>query len=149
MDIRVTGTRFNVTAYNADHEEKVVLVSGAVQITSKENSEKTNLLPSQMYMSENGYNRVEQVDIKNYTSWVDGCYYCENENLGSILKRLSRYYGVEITCEQTISRVIFSGKLDLKENLSDIFEGIAFSLPVTYREDDGGYVINPAKKAAN
>jgi hypothetical protein len=145
MDIRVMGTQFNVTAYETDHEEKVVLVSGSVQITSKENNGKTNLLPNQMYMSENGHNHVEQVDTKNYTSWVDGCYYCENESLGSILNRLSRYYGIEITCEQAISRVIFSGKLDLKENLSDIFDGIAFTLPVTYRENDGAYIISPAR----
>jgi ferric-dicitrate binding protein FerR (iron transport regulator) len=145
-DVRVTGTKFNVTAYEMDNEEKIVLVSGAVQITSKENFEETLLLPNQMYWSENGHSRVEQVNVKNYTSWVNDCYYCENERLSSILKRLSRYYGVEIACEQTIAQVIFSGKLDLKEHISDIFDGIAFTLPITYAEENGKYVVRSVRK---
>jgi hypothetical protein len=54
---------------------------------------------------------------------------------------LSRYYGAEITCDPAITGVIFSGKLDLKDNLSDIFEGISFTLPVTFYENDGKFII--------
>ena len=147
IDVQVLGTRFNVTAYDADSERKIVLVSGSVQITSKKDNEVVRLLPEQMYLSENGQSQVVNVDIQRYISWIEGIYYCENENLGGILQRLSRYYGVEIACDPTIAEVVFSGKLDLKDNLSDICEGISFTLPVSYTQQDGKYIISKIKKS--
>ena len=141
IDIRVLGTKFNVAAYEADNEQKVVLVSGSVQINPKNIGENILLLPDQMYLSENGHDRVETVDTKKYTSWIDRIYYCENENMEIILQRLSRYYGVEIICDPSIAKEIFSGKLDLKDNVSDIFSGISFTLPISFEENDGKYLI--------
>ena len=141
MNIQVLGTKFNVTAYEADNEKKVVLVSGSVQVTSKKDEKITRLLPEQMYWSEDGQSHVEKVDTRKYISWIDGVHYCENENLESILLRLSRFYGVEIICDPSIAKVVFSGKLDLKENMSDIFEGISFTLPISFTENNGKYNI--------
>ena len=145
MNVQVLGTKFNVTAYETDHEKKVVLVSGLVQIVSKKDKTTTRLLPNEMYLSENGQSHIEKVDTGKHISWIDGTYYCENENLKSILQRLSRYYGVEIICDPVLAGVIFSGKLDLKENLSDIFDGISFILSVSYSGNDGKYIISRAK----
>ena len=145
LDVRVLGTRFNVNAYDAENEKKIVLVSGAVELVSKKDEEITRLLPDQMYQMENGQSHVTRVDTRKYIAWIDGIYYCENEDLGKILHKLSRYYGVEISCEPAISKVVFSGKLDLKENLTDIFKGISFTLPVSYSKDDGKYTITKLK----
>ena len=146
LDVRVLGTKFNVTAYNADDEKKIVLVSGSVQINSKKDEKTTRLHPNQMYISGKEQNHIENVDTKKYTSWIDGIYYCENENLGSILQRLARYYGVEITCDLPISKVVFSGKLDLKDSLSDIFNNISFTLPISYVEENGKIMISGIKQ---
>jgi hypothetical protein len=145
VDVQVLGTKFNVTAYDADDDKKIVLISGSVQINSKKNKNTTRLLPDQMYTLEKGHSHIETVDTKKYISWIDGIYYCENEYLSSIFQRLSRYYGVEIICDQSISKVVFSGKLDLKDNLSDIFKNISFSLPISYMEENEKYVISGMK----
>lgn len=145
LNIQVLGTQFNVTAYDADDEKKIVLVSGSVQIESKKDENIIRLNPDQMYTSEQGQSHVETVDTKKYTSWIDGIYYCEDEFLCHIFQRLSRYYGVEIVCDQSISEVEFSGKLDLRENLSDIFNNISFTLPISYVEENGVFLISEVK----
>ena len=145
LDVRVLGTKFNVTAYDAESEKKIVLVSGSVELVSKKDEQVTHLLPDQMYHLANGQSHITSVDTRKYISWIDGIYYCEDEDLGSILHRLSRYYGVEISCDPAISKVVFSGKLDLKENLTDIFEGISFTLPVSFSKDGGKYTITKLK----
>lgn len=144
IDVQVLGTRFNVTAYE-DDEKKIVLVSGLVQIVSKKGENITHLLPDQMYCTGNGEDHVETVDTRKHISWIDGIYYCEDENLETILQRLSRYYGVEITCDPSVAGVVFSGKLDLKENIFDIFKGISFTLPVSITENEGKYLISRLK----
>jgi hypothetical protein len=140
VDIRVLGTKFNVTAYEDDPEKRIVLVSGSVQIKSTE--KETVLSPNQMYSYNTQQSRIDIVNTQKYTSWIDGIYYCENESLGTIFQRLSRYYGTRIMLDETLAPVIFSGKLDLKENLSDILDGIAFTLPITYIEKDGSYTVS-------
>ena len=145
MDVQVLGTKFNVTAFESDAEKKIVLVSGLVQIIPKKDEKPVNLLPDQMYCFENGISHIEKVDTRKHIAWIDGVYFCENESLGSILQRLTRYYGKEITCEPSLAGIHFSGKLDLKENLSDIFEGISFILPLSYSEKNGKYFISGKK----
>ena len=144
VDVRVLGTKFNVSAYEVE-KEIIVLVSGAVQIISKKDENITDLLPNQMYWSENGQSHVKVVDTRKYISWIDGIYFCEKESLGAILQKLSVFYGVEIVCEPSISKVIFSGKLDLKENLSDIIDGISFTIPISYAVENGKYTISKIK----
>jgi len=143
MDVRVLGTKFNVTAYESDDKKKIVLVSGLVEIVSKKGEIATRLFPDELYAVENGQVHVEKVDTRKYISWIDGIYYCENESLENILQKLSRFYGVEIICAPSVAGVIFSGKLDLKDKLSDILDGISFTLPVIYSENNEKYVIFP------
>lgn len=143
LDVQVLGTRFNVTAYDADEEKTVVLVSGSVQVNTPNDKNKTRLLPKQRYVSKADAGYIEMVDPQKYIAWIDGLYYCEDTNLHSIFQRLSRYYGVEITCAPSIGNELFSGKLDLKENLTEIFDGIAFTIPITYTEKDGKFMIHP------
>jgi len=143
VDVKVLGTQFNVTAYDADDTKAIVLVSGSVEVNPKNDQKTTRLVPDQMYMTGKGQNHIVTVDTKKYTSWIDGIYYCEDVSLDIILQRLSRYYGIEITCDPSISHVLFSGKLDLKENLTDIFDGISFTLPISYTNENGRYSINP------
>ena len=142
LDIQVLGTKFNVMAYDTDNEKKIVLVSGSVQINSKKEGNITRLRPDQMYTVQDGESQVQTVNTEKYISWINGIYYCQDESLGSILQRLSRYYGIEISCEPSISGVMFSGKLDLKDNLSEIFNNISFSLPISYVEESGKYKIS-------
>jgi len=143
LDVQVMGTQFNVTAYDIDNEKQIVLVSGSVQVKPKNDKNATRLAPDQLFITGNGQNQIITVDTKKYTSWIDGIYYCEDISLDTILQRLSRYYGVEITCDPSISQVVFSGKLDLKENLIDIINGIAFTLPISFTENNGKYTITP------
>ncbi|MDR1089955.1 MAG: FecR family protein, partial [Prevotella sp.] len=145
MEVRVLGTKFNITAYEEDDEKTVVLVSGSVQINTKNNNDSALLTPEQMYVNEKGQTHITTVDTKTYTSWIDGIYFCKNLNLENILQRLSRYYGVEIACDPSVGKEIFSGKLDLKENLDSIFDGIAFAIPISYTESNGAYLITPKK----
>jgi hypothetical protein len=141
LDIQVLGTKFNITAYGTDKEKKIVLVSGSVQINSIKHKNTTFLTPDQMFIMENGQSQVLTVDTKKHIAWIDGIYYCEDMSLGEIFQCLSRYYGTEITCDPSISNIVYSGKLNMKENLTEILEGIAFTLPISYANDGEVYTI--------
>jgi len=142
IDVEVLGTKFNVTAYDSDDEKKIVLVSGSVQINSKIEENTTRLTPDQMYISGKGKSYIEKVDTRKHIAWIDGVYYCEDESLDRIFQRLSRYYGVEIVSDKQIGQVLFSGKLDLKDNLTSVLDNISFTLPFSYVEENGIFIIS-------
>jgi hypothetical protein len=139
LDVEVLGTSFNVMAYEGDNEENIVLVSGAVRIHTKDNKQ-TSLNPNNMYsLSGNGYGYIKTVDVNDYISWKNGLYRFQSEDMSIILKRLSRYYGKKITCDHGTAGMKCSGKLDLKDDLLTVLEGLTLTAPVVCNAKDEGY----------
>jgi len=136
----VLGTTFNVMAYENDTEKSLVLVSGSIRVRS-DNKNEVRLVPNEMFTYANGSTQVEHVEVEDYISWISGIYQYESENLEVILKRLSRYYGIEISCDPAVTRLKCSGKLDLKDNLNEVLNGIALTAPVKCIFDDNQYRI--------
>lgn len=142
MNIRVLGTKFNVSSYETDQTKSVVLMSGSVGITSEKLDKKIILKPNQMYSSDEYSYSVENVDANMYILWTQGLYHFESEKLENILSRLERHYGIEIVCDDAIPELKCSGKLDLKEDLSKLFDELSQALSIEFRQSaEGCYTI--------
>jgi ferric-dicitrate binding protein FerR (iron transport regulator) len=122
-------------AYENDTNQHIVLISGSVRVHSGDNAE-TVLSPNEMYISENGNSHVEKVNVEYFTSWKTGMYQYKSERLEVIMKRLSRYYGKDISCMPEVAHLKCSGKLDLKDDLNSVLRGISHTAPVNYQFDN-------------
>ncbi len=143
MDINVLGTKFNVSAYEADMLNSVVLAAGSVRISPTAGNKKVTLAPNQIYSYSHGNGSVEEVDASIYTLWTKGLYQFESEVLANIIVRLERYYGVKIDCDSTIATLKCSGKLDMKDDLEKLLTDLTRALPITFHhENDNTYIIN-------
>ncbi|MFA7584053.1 MAG: FecR domain-containing protein [Proteiniphilum sp.] len=140
-DVRVLGTKFNVRAYEEDHETQIVLATGAVRITSGRNRSKTELTPSQMYYYKDGQTWVTKVEVEKYISWIHGILYAEDERLDVLMTKLSRYYGEEIIYDDSIETQRCSGKVDLKVDLGEVLNGLTFSFPIEIEHENGVYKV--------
>ncbi len=141
VEVRVLGTKFNVLAYEEDHETQVVLASGAVRITSGKNRSKTELTPSQMYQYKNGQASVTKVEVEKHISWIHGILYAEDERLDVLMTKLSRYYGEEIIYDENIVNQRCSGKVDLKSELGEVLNGLTFSFPIEIERENEIYKV--------
>ncbi|WP_085535928.1 FecR family protein [Massilibacteroides vaginae] len=139
--LEVLGTSFNLTAYERDTVQNIVLVSGSLKVKSQ-NKKEIVLSPNEMYTYSNGIRQVKTINVEEYISWRNGIYQYQSEQLGIILTRLSRYYGKEINYTDDVSHLRFSGKLDLKDDLSVILKGIATTAPIAYESRSGKYMIS-------
>ena len=142
LQIEVAGTRFNVQAHAADHQSRVALVSGAVKVSS--GSDNVMLTPNRVYEKDvDGNTSVRAVDdIQRYTSWTQGLYMYQSEQLDVILKRLERYYGRQIVTGAAVSEIRCSGKLDLKENLEEVLAIISKTAPIEYNIEGDKFIVN-------
>jgi|LFRM01.1.fsa_nt_gb hypothetical protein len=142
MNIEVLGTKFNVSAYEADKANSVVLLSGSVSISSNTSDNSIILKPDQMYSDIEGSHTVENVDAGVYILWTQGLYQFESESLAKIVTRIERYYGIQIECDTSIAELKCSGKLDLKDDMDKLLEELSGALPITYRKiNDRFYII--------
>ena len=144
LDVEVLGTSFNITAYEKDTHPKIVLVSGSVKI-NRENEKETILSPNEMFTFDQGKPMVKKVNPYDYISWKDGIYQYRSETLDVIIMRLSRYYGKKIECTPNVMGLKCSGKLDLKDDLSQVLNGIAKTAPISCGFENGEYIITNPK----
>jgi len=122
--IRVLGTEFNVEAYEEDAVAKTTLLKGAVAIESGNKTVK--LVPGEQ-AKWNGKEIVKEVvDTEAAIAWKEG-YFKFNENIESILTKISRWYNVEIIyLSKPDPTTTFSGKIARDRNLNSVLKMLEY-----------------------
>jgi len=121
LNIRVLGTKFNVSSYSEDENVNTVLVEGAVSLYDKElvyNKDKSLLLTPGKKATWNKYKKdlnVEKVDTVIYTGWINGKIVFEHMPFKKILKKLERHYNVSIVnTNAVLGEELFTAKFDIE-----------------------------------
>ncbi|GET35178.1 iron dicitrate transporter FecR [Prolixibacter bellariivorans] len=147
--VRVMGTVFNVSAYSDDQYSSAVLERGKIELSYKGNSllhkEKTQLSPGDMAIYNPGKKEISEkrVNPADYLSWRMGYYVFRSERLDNILKKLARYYDVEIKLQNTeLGEQTFSGSLDLKKTPEDVLKVIQKTTSLTFSCTKDEIIIN-------
>ncbi len=142
------GTAFNINAYNDEPSIKTTLVSGKVRIrldkSTKGNDDGVRdiiLKPGQQAqvvdiknnkddhsgIGELKMNIVSDVDMDEVISWKNGLTSFKDSDLKSILRKISRWYDVDIECEEDIPERKFTGGIPRNSNLSDLLRVLQIS----------------------
>jgi len=143
MEIKVLGTVFDLCAYTDDSTVNTVLERGSVELIYKQGSlfgpTKERMVPGMLaaYDLTNETLLQKKVNTKDYTSWKDGYLVMEKNSLGSIAKKLSRYYNVSIEIESTeLAGETFSGYLDLRNSAAQVLSLISEMMDIELEQSD-------------
>ncbi|MDR0700097.1 MAG: FecR domain-containing protein [Tannerella sp.] len=137
MEIRVLGTSFNVSAYDDEPSQTVVLVTGAVSVKAGTLAgQSIEMTPNQLFRVSGTETQLHNVEAENYISWKDGIFLYKDEKLALILKRLAHYYGVTIHFTPEVGEMQFTGKLDLKNDAERVLNGLSNTAPVRCRKEN-------------
>lgn len=148
LNIRVLGTKFNVSAYEEDPAVQTVLVEGAVGLyegTDYRHSEKTILTPGHKatWNKKDQNINIEETDVSVYTSWIRGQMVFKHMKLKHILKKLERQYNVEIVQPgDSIGNMLFTASFDNKEPITQVLETFKEHYGIDYRMTDDKIIIN-------
>lgn len=131
-EVEVLGTVFNISNYKEDPSIYTVLQSGSIQINVKKdklfNAEHhLKITPGTLATFDRNQRDIttETVATEPYFSWREGVFIFKNDALKSIMKKISRYYNVEIVInDQNLANETFSGHLDVKENIEHVLQTI-------------------------
>lgn len=136
--VKVTGTQFNIKAYENDNEVITTLEEGQVIIQSSENiklAEDIVLKPGEQAVLSKSSKEftIKNVNTKWYTSWKDNKLIFINTSLEELVVLLERRYGVEIdVVNREILDLHFDGTIK-NESIIEILEIIKKTLPINYK----------------
>ncbi len=149
VEVEVLGTVFNVMAYPADGMVTATLISGKVKLkyidpsTKKEQS--ITLAPNHSatyYFNQNRF-EVSMVDVSKVTAWEQGKLIFSDEPIESVVNKLNRWYGVEISLSNDLK-----GKYRLtmtveNETIDEVLLIISKTIPIGYSKSDKQVSIYP------
>lgn len=144
MDIAVLGTKFNVSAYPDDPSEKTTLAEGVVRIKDagqpSGNSEGVILKPGyEAVMKKNGGAiQVDKANLETALAWKNGMFAFESESLGSLMRKLSRWYNVEVKYDEGVDTMFhFTGRIRRYEDLAGVLRWIGLTRKVSFALEGG------------
>jgi ferric-dicitrate binding protein FerR (iron transport regulator) len=121
MEIAVLGTHFNVNAYSDESTIKTTLLEGAVRIT-KGNANGLLKPGQQAQLNHSGatISILNNIDLDEVMAWKNGAFNFNDQNLAQVMRKLSRWYDIDVIYENGIPDIEFGGKMSSNLNLSDV-----------------------------
>ena len=127
LEIKVTGTSFNIAAYPDEKIVQTTLVSGSVDVSCPEcaATESVSLVPNEIAIFVPKIQKIEKkrVDITPYIAWHEGFLTFHDESLGSIAKKLERWYDLTFEFDQPETKeLVFYGSIKRHENILQVLD---------------------------
>ena len=142
MDVKVLGTRFNVNAYEDNEVVSATLVNGSVEVFSGE-QQTIRLAPGEQAYGKESELEKREVNVRLYTSWIDGKFMFNNTELEEIAKQISRWYDVQIFfSNENVKKVRFTGAIMKFKPLEDLIRMIEKTSQVRFSVKNKTIVIS-------
>ncbi|MDP3469663.1 MAG: DUF4974 domain-containing protein [Daejeonella sp.] len=143
MDIRVLGTQFNVMAYDDEKSINTTLLEGSVQILKESGT--AFLKPGQAAILNKGTGKIKvaAADIDEAVAWKNGYFIFANENIESIMRKVSRWYNVEVVYQGNLSNKDFVGTISRDKNISEILKMLELTGAIQFRIEGRRITVMP------
>lgn len=115
--ITVLGTHFNVSTYADDNKVTTTLLEGKVKVELHDRARYEELNPGEQSVLEGNAFKVHKVSNDDAIAWKNNSFVFDNEELGSIMRKLSRWYDVEVVCPPQLSKMIFAGTVSRSKSI--------------------------------
>lgn len=149
--IQVLGTHFNVSAYNDDQATKTTLVEGRVRVSlfagevnkSGKMAKAIVLRPGEQAISLKTADdiKVERIDPEEVISWKQNLFVFNNEEVEAVMKKVSRWYDVEVEYEDGMEGKRIGGTIPRFENIEKLMEALKATGLLDYKMEGGKVII--------
>ena len=150
LGIEVTGTTFNAINYTDENQTEVILASGKVRLVrpnGERRQEITEMDQGQkaVFRKSSGKISLENADTEKYISWIDGRLIFRDDDMTEVVKKLSRWFNVEIQiADPEIAQYVYTATFR-EEPVEQILYLLKKTSPIEYdivpgkRLNDGSF----------
>lgn len=133
QEVKVLGTHFNISAYASEQSTTTTLLEGSVKILNPEKTANIILKPGQGATMNSGKIKVYETDTEEAIAWKNGLFIFNEENIRSIMKKISRWYDVEVVFKGDMDQIYFVGNYSRSKNLENLLKNIELTGKVYFK----------------
>lgn len=140
QDVEVLGTHFNINAYKDEPTVKTTLLEGAVKVN-------TNyvLKPGEQFtINQEGKAGIKLVNVEDVIAWKKGNFEFNDENVYEIMRKVARWYNVEVIYEDQIPLTKMEGTMSRFQNVSRILDVLESTGLLSFRVEGKKIYISKA-----
>jgi ferric-dicitrate binding protein FerR (iron transport regulator) len=132
-DIQVTGTEFNVMAYEDLKRTETTLVKGSITVRVCDKS--IPIKPTEKITYQGGQYQIKKENTASNIAWREGIFHFDQTPLHELLRKLERWYNVRLILQDSsIKDIQYSGVFKNQETILDILEVIQMTTPIDYQK---------------
>jgi ferric-dicitrate binding protein FerR (iron transport regulator) len=130
--VKVLGTSFNVSAYQAENYVEVVLQKGKVEFRKGTDNENIIMLPSERLVFQDGNISKSVVDPAKYSGWTEGNLVFKADLMADVVRRIERWYNVKIElADHELEKYSFRATFQ-DDSLEDVLRFLSMTSPISY-----------------
>jgi len=143
MEVKVLGTHFNVMAYEDEKSMNTTLLEGSVQVLN--GSGRVYLEPGEKAVlnKTSGNMNVSTADIEQAVAWKNGYFIFSDENIESIMRKVSRWYNVDVTFKGSMNNKDFVGTISRNKNVSELLRMLELTGAVHFSIEGRRIIVMP------
>jgi transmembrane sensor len=121
------GTGFNVNAYSDEETIKTTLVEGSLRIGQ------VILKPGEQALGSGSQIRISKADLEESVGWKNGYFVFQNEHISAVMRKVSRWYNVDIAYDGEIPDDEFGGRVLRTANVSQLLKKLELTNKVHFK----------------
>jgi transmembrane sensor len=124
MDVKVTGTKFNIRAYDNEAVVKSTLLEGGVKISQSGTAFALDLAPGQQLQFDPATRkyRIVRPDVEAACAWREGKFCFDSTDLSTLMRDVARWYNIEVEYPYGVPNVCVFGEIDRDTDLSELLK---------------------------
>mgnify|MGYP006149346041 CR=1 FL=1 len=144
QEIEVLGTSFNINNYSDEPLIKTTLLEGSVRITNLNTKAQALLVPGQQATVNGDKLDTKTVETEDIVAWKNGYFMFNNETLASIMKRVSKWYDMEVVYnDDALKNKRFFGSISRYGNISELLKVLQKTEVATFEIKGRQVIVNP------
>ncbi|NII85771.1 MULTISPECIES: FecR family protein [unclassified Pedobacter] len=121
QSVEVLGTHFNINSYKDEKVTKTTLLEGSVRVSHNATNEHEVLKPGEQSLVSVSGIAIKEVNVDEAIAWKKGYFMFNNERQESILRKVARWYNVEIEyADADAKNVMYYGTVSRFEKISKV-----------------------------
>jgi len=145
QQVEVLGTHFNINAYHDEPNNKTTLLEGKVRIMNLSSLTSGILKPGQQSIiaASSPSVLIRNVDAEDAITWKDGFFSFNDENLQTIMNKISRWYDVDISYRGAKMDKLFGGRISRFNSVNEVLETLQATGDVHFKIEERRILVMP------
>ena len=144
-DIRVEilGTHFNVSAYADDNNITTTLLEGAVKVHSPGKAVVLKAGQQARFDHDTKGLGVSAGDTEGAVAWKNGYFKFSNENIQSVMRKIARWYNVDIEYRGDVTHKALWGTISRFENIKEVLSMLELTGTMHFSMEGRKVIVSP------